>query len=175
MPKAYLDHPKGRVLYTLKTFTVKQLDAFRRESIDEIVNGNVRRGLSQMVMLAGLFYAANFATDWIKDWMFGRDPEMDDLMVDNLFKLLGISRYTLYYARDNGPMNAAFHYTAPPAPWMQYPVEDMAGWYKAQAKGEQFGLEDMESTRMIPMVGKFYYWHEGLGKEKVRKRRERNQ
>jgi len=173
MPQVYLDNPRGRVFYQLKTFTVKQLDAFRREGIDEIAKGNVRRGITQLVKLMGFFYLANFPVDWIKDWLYGREPDMTDVMVDNLWKLGGLSRYNLYFARENPNFMAAAKIIMPPAPYIEYPLNDAFKAYDQMSKGEDFEISKMESWKMVPWFGKFYYWHEGKGADKIEKKRQR--
>jgi len=173
MPQVYLDNPRGRVFYQLKTFTVKQLDAFRREGIDEMAKGNVRRGITQLVKLMGFFYLANFPVDWIKDWLYGREPDMTDVMVDNLWKLGGLSRYNLYFARENPNFMAVAKIIMPPAPYVEYPFNDARKAYDQISKGEDFEISKMDSWKMVPWFGKFYYWHEGKGADKIEKKRQR--
>ena len=45
----------------------------------------------------------------------------------------------------------------PPAPWLEYPLKDM------------FSKEgnDLESTQLIPIVGKEFYWWFGRGRQKI--------
>ena len=96
MPKAYLTSPNGRILYMLKSFTIKQFDVFRRRGIDDISNGlrqgdskRVAKGVSNLVLTAMVLGLAGAGSDEIKDWMLGRESTLEDKVVDNTLKLFG--------------------------------------------------------------------------------------
>jgi len=170
MPLLYQKMRNGRIIYTLKTFTIKMLDAFRREGFDQMARGNVRRGVWQLMRLAAIFWMANVPVDWIKDWIYGRQSRLTDVMVDNLFKLSGLTRYNLYFIRENPSAMGVAKIFMPPLPFIEYPLTDTFKFYDALSKGDDFTWRDMESVRVIPFVGKEIYWHEGKGAEKIEKR-----
>lgn len=178
-PESYLRHPNGRIFYMLKTFTLKQIEAFRREGIDLIVKGDAKQkaqGMTQLMRLAGLFYLVNLPVDWIKDWLMGRDPQMDDLAIDNLWKLMGISRWHIWNFRYRAnPVESASLLVLPPAPFIQYPLMDAKDVAAKIAEGDEVKPGEFESWRMLPFVGAPYYWHAGGGAEKVRKRKEKRE
>ncbi len=175
-PQGYLENPNGRVFYMLKTFTLKQLESFRREGLDDIVNGNLQQkasGFRRLLHLAGVFYLGNIPVDWIKDWLMGRDPQLEDIMVDNLFKLMGISRWHVWNFRyRKNPIEFGLLLMAPPAPFMNYPAIDLYAAYEQLAKGEDIEPGKFESWRMLPLIGSPIYWHAGGGADKIEKRRE---
>jgi hypothetical protein len=175
-PEAYLRHPNGRIFYMLKTFTLKQIEAFRREGLDLIVKGSPAQkmeGMGRLMKLAGLFYLINIPVDWIKDFIMGRDPQMDDLMVDNLFKLMGFSRWHVWNFRyRQNPLETAALLVLPAAPFIQYPFMDMQDAIKQISKGEDIEPGQFNTWRILPIVGSPIYWHFGGGATKIEKRRE---
>ena len=117
-----------RILYMLKTFTVKQFDAVRETAGADISKAlKLRRegkladaariGARGAMNLAGLaitFMAANAGTDVIKDILYGRPTKADRLLQDNLFKLFGANRYLQYQSRRQGPARAVLEGLLPP-------------------------------------------------------------
>ena len=169
MPQKYLEMPNGRIFYMLKSFTIKQLDSFRRESLDEIAKGNVAKGVGNLVRLAGMFMLANMGADKLKDIVLGRETDMEDTVVDNLWRLVGASKYDVYKARTDGigmtvlkkilfptsVVDRGYQDAVNIATQKEYEVGDM--------KGDRFKIE---STQTIPVGGKLYYWWFGRGAQK---------
>jgi hypothetical protein len=174
-PEAYLRHPNGRVFYMLKSYTLKQIDSFRREGITLIVNGNAKQkaiGFRNLTHLAALLFLVGMPVDWIKDAIMGRDPQLPDLAVDNLFKLIGVSRWNLWQFRDHkDPVRAAMELVTPPAPFLSYPISDVFDAAKQIEKGEDIKPGDFASWRILPFFGDPIYWLIGGGRVKVEKRR----
>lgn len=174
-PEYYLRHPNGRVFYMLKTFVIKQIDGFRREAFSLMVHGNAKQkaiGARNLIHLAGLLYIIGLPVDWLKDWIMGRDPQMSDLAVDNVFKLLGVNRWHLYRFRENGnPVESLLLLIAPPAPFVEYPLDDARNSVKKVSEGDEINVLDFESWRILPWLGSFIYWHAGGGQKKTEKKR----
>ena len=63
-PQAYLDNPNHRILYMLKSFTLKQLDLVRREVIKEFAKGNKKEAIKQAGLVSGLL---NNSKPWNSD------------------------------------------------------------------------------------------------------------
>jgi hypothetical protein len=130
-------------------------------------------GMGRLMKLAGLFYLINIPVDWIKDFIMGRDPQMDDLMVDNLFKLMGFSRWHVWNFRyRQNPLETAALLVLPAAPFIQYPFMDMQDAIKQISKGEDIEPGQFNTWRILPIVGSPFYWHFGGGATKIEKRRE---
>jgi hypothetical protein len=174
-PEAYLRHPNGRVFYMLKSYTLKQIDTFRREGISLIVNGNAKQkavGFRNLSHLAALLFLVGVPVDWIKDAIMGRDPQLPDIAVDNLFKLIGVSRWNLWNFRAHkDPVRAAMELVTPPAPFLSYPISDTFDAAKQVSKGDEIKPGDFASWRMLPFIGDPIYWLFGGGRVKVEKRR----
>lgn len=173
-PEYYLRHPNGRVFYMLKTFTLKQIDAFRREAITNIVRGNAKQkavGFKNLIQLAGLLYIIGVPVDWLKDWIMMRDPQLPDIAVDNVFKLLGVNRWNLWQFRErNNPVEAALLLVAPPAPFLVYPLTDAMESAEKVSEGDDIKPGEFESWRMLPFIGAPIYWYLGGGVQKVEER-----
>ena len=113
MPKKYLQHPDGRVLYMLRTFTIKQLDFMRREILNQ-ARKNPGKAAVLMAKFAGLFVLGNSTVDAMKDVMQGKEINMEDHFVDNVWTLLGVNKYTVDSVTRQGPGRAAIDFIAPP-------------------------------------------------------------
>jgi hypothetical protein len=88
MPQKYLESDFGRMFYTLKTFTIMQLDLFRRQGLDDLVNGMVTgdkqlatQGFSKLAEIAILFTAMGMGTDSLKDLLRGKTINLTDSFV----------------------------------------------------------------------------------------------
>jgi hypothetical protein len=159
MPQKYLTGGNGRIFYMLKTFTLKQFDAFRREAFQKIgTEGQRIQGLKNLVRLAACFAAANATSDVIKDLILGRPIDPGDKVVDNLLRLVGISKFVTWQARTQGVGKAVVMQVAPPFKGIDALVKDI------NSAGDDKGLEIVQS---IPLVGKLYYWWFGKGADKA--------
>lgn len=135
VPLAYMANPNFRIMYMLKTFTIKQFDAMRTAGLTDMKAGAklylegrkdgdsskqdqgarlAMKGLSNVVKVGSIFAAANATTDMIKDTIYGRPIKRDETFENNLWRLLGLSRYTYYTARREGIGSAAIDLIAPP-------------------------------------------------------------
>ena len=128
MPKFYNQSGNARIMYMLKSFTVKQFDVFREAAQKDIdranelmKKGNTRgaakaaaEAISKLMGLGLVFGAANASTDMIKDTLYGRPIKRDELFENNLWRLAGINRYIVNKARREGPAKATLEMLLPP-------------------------------------------------------------
>lgn len=128
MPKFYTESGNARIMYMLKTFTIKQFDIYREAGIEDIMKAKrlhsegktkqaaqlASRGMKNLVGLGLVFGAANASTDMIKDTLYGRPIKRDELFEDNLWRLIGINRYIVNKARREGPAKATLEMLLPP-------------------------------------------------------------
>lgn len=163
MPVSYLNARNGRIFYMLKTFTVKQFDIYRNRVFDEIREGNTKKGLAQLAQLSFFFVAMNGTADLLKDLLMGRETEPEDMVVNNILRLFGISKYTTYQARKEGIGTATAKLILPPFKFIDNLYKDMA---KAIDKGK-VDVDNFNTIKSIPIVGKLYYWWFGAGAEKT--------
>ncbi len=160
MPQRYLTSGNGRIFYMLKTFTIKQFDAFRNEAIHKITHGDRAekiQGLKNLVRLAMFFVLANAAADELKDLVLGRTTDYSDRLVDNILRLFGSSKFVTWTARTEGAGSAFAKQVLPPFKFIDSLTKDI---YNA---GDNKGLE---LTASVPLLGKLAYWHLGRGTTK---------
>ena len=168
MPEQYLKYGNGRIFYMLKTYMIKQLDVFQNESLMLIRSGEkqkVIQGIQNFVYLSVLLTAANGSADVIKNLIFGRPIDLPDLLVDNLVRLSGLSKYTIYKAKDMGPAEAFADFITPPTRLFKSAVIDATDIWKGD-----FDPNEAEVIQSIPILGKFYYWWFGKGRAKIEKK-----
>ena len=160
MPEKYLVAGNGRIFYMLKSFTIKQLDVFRREVYQDLRHGNAREkteAMKRFIYLGGLFVLANAGADELKDLILGRKTDLQDRTVDNVLRLFGLSKYITWQARTEGIGTAAAKSILPPFKFINAAYKDYT------TAGDDKGLEIVQS---IPVVGKLAYWHMGRGTSK---------
>ena len=157
MPEAYLKMKNGRIFYMLKTYTIKMFDVYRREIVQEIAKGNVEKGLTNAVKLGAFLMLCNATADEIKDWMLGRETDFNDQVMDNIYRLAGVSKFITWQARTEGAGTAIAKQILPPFKFIDSAGKDFF------SAGDEKGLSMIGS---IPLIGKFYYWHAGRGTHK---------
>jgi hypothetical protein len=174
MSKYYNESGDLRIMYMLKTFTVKQLDIYREAAGAEISMANKLYaegkhaeaakvgavGLKKLMGLAAVFAGANASTDVIKDLLYGRPIERDDLLEDNLWKLLGINRYLVRKAKREGPGKAFLEGLLPPTAVFDRTYQDIS----AIAGDKEYKGNMLQGTP-LDMV----YWRYLGGQDKIKK------
>ncbi len=170
VPQAYLDSPRGRIAYALKTYQINQFNAIVDESIRAMDGAKdvkaFGRAFGRIAGITAILLAAGVGTDRLKDFLFRRQATWGQYTVDNILKLIFISRYITWQAREQGIYASLIKLVAPPMSWMDYVGKDII---KGFTKPEDFKLKDMESIRILPVVGQEFYWWTGGGYEKTLK------
>lgn len=172
VPQAYLENPNGRLVYTLKTFMLKQMDLLRREAYNEIKAGRPLVGAKNLVALGLVWGIGNAVTSWVRDWMLGRDvnPQPSDI-TENMLKTFGVSDYLLNKAKKE-PVQAALGMVAPPV----QVADEIYSTAKKIAAGEVKRPTDMKGAQNIPVAGRLIY-NRALGgaeaADKAKAKRER--
>ena len=160
MPEQYLKGGNGRIFYMLKTYTVKLFDVYRNE-VFQVIKKDPVRGIRNMLYLSAALVAMNATADEIKDLMLGRKTSLKDRTVDNILKLAGFSKFTIYKARQEGIGSAVAKTILPPLKFI-----DSA--YKDISKGTE--VSQAETIQSIPIGGKLYYWWFGKGRTNTDKK-----
>ncbi len=154
MPEYYLNGGNLRIFYMLKTYTLKLIDIYHNDVFMQMKTNPVK-GLKNLIKLTASLALMGVTSDVIKDLLLGRDIELDDLVIDNLLKLLGFNRWQLYKARQDGLIAAFMRSILPPVPFLDDVYKDIVNRRK---------FPDWRIIGRIPFVGKFYYWWFGGGK-----------
>lgn len=175
MPEYYLTSGNLKILYILKSFTLKQLDVYRREVISNLhkaaKTGDVKlatKAMTNFIRLAGFWIAMGASADYMKDLLrsaFGGDEveEPEDYVIDNIFKAFGWSRYQSDMIGKEGISTVFFDLFKPPTKFLDNVETD----YKEYKKGK-LTLENSRSIRSIPVGGElYYYWFGGNSGQKT--------
>lgn len=114
MPAAYLNNPNGRIFYMLKSFTLKQIDLIRRESIQKIKEGHVAEGVGNLLRHVAVLGLANGSVEQGKAWLRGDEQPFDDIVIANMFRNYGLSSYLGEKVISGRPMAALAGLISPP-------------------------------------------------------------
>ena len=167
MPQAYLDNPNGRILYMLKSFTLKQYDIARREVVQQWSKGNKMEAVKNATRLAGYMAAANLTTSTIKDFLLGRDIPPENLPKNAMWALLGVyglNEYTNERYLQRGDIKGALVNQLVPAT----PIFDAAFTLGTELPKDDPNIAS--TLRAIPLVGPLVYAWFGGGAEKHNER-----
>ncbi len=151
MPMAYANNPNGRIAYQLKSYTIKQLDFLRQESFSKMASGNKKEaieGFKNLMTYATVAMAANASADVIKDIIFNREIDPEDIMWDNMLRLFGTNRYATQKAGRKGVGTFLLDMIKP----AQVDIADNI--YRDVKDARR--IEDARSTKYFPLVGKLY-------------------
>jgi hypothetical protein len=164
MPEAYAGNPNLRIIYSLKSYTIKQFNFVRERVFEKLYVGLLNKdpkmvGEASVDMARILAFStlANGSADVLKAIVFNREIDEEDFMWDTLLRLFGVSKYTTVQMRKEGLDTAILKTIAPPQFGM------MADVFKDAQEMDK--ISDMRSVKYMPFVGKLYYWAEGRGVE----------
>lgn len=164
MPVGYLRSGNLRSLYMLKTYTVKLLDVYRTRIFD-LYKTDKASAVQNLVKLAAILMIMGMGTDALKDLMFGRKIHISDLVVDNLIKLTGGTKYQIYKSKEEGVANALIETIFMPS--FLSPINDLSrDIIKTVNDPEKHPIKDWQSIGRLPLFGRLYYWWVGGGVKK---------
>ncbi|MHC4194216.1 MAG: hypothetical protein ACYSP9_08605, partial [Planctomycetota bacterium] len=165
MPESYSRGGNWRIFYALKSFYLKRLDVVRREAFVDMKSANTfARGFSKLVWLAFSFALMGVPSDWLKDFIKGKDFDLSDSVVDSLLKIGMFSRYQAWRTREKGVGTAIVEGWTVPTKSVDAISRDVYN----QVKGKDRGFELWRSVPVVgePVVGEEYYWWFGEGARK---------
>jgi hypothetical protein len=170
VPELYLRGGNGRIFYMLKTWTIKMFDVYRNEVYNEMKT-DPTQGLKNLINLTILLMTMNATADVLKDLLLGREIKLDDLVVDNIAKLIGFSRYATFQVQREGVGSTVAQQILPPTKLMDDISKDAIKLYKDW--GESNLVNKLRTPESIPVIGKLYYWWFGGGVEKKKREKRR--
>lgn len=177
MPEYYNTTGNMRVLYMLKTYTIKQIDVFRREAFAEIYEGSkmggdrkrVIKGIKNLVFLVASLALMGAGTDILKNLLLNRPFSLSDLVIDNMLKIMGFSKYTIYKVKEESASAGLLSLVVPPFNFFNDVITDVGDVFS----GDLTNPMEAQSINNIPVAGKLYYWWFGKGAIKSEKKREK--
>jgi hypothetical protein len=168
MPEAYAGNPNLRIMYSLKSYTIKQFNFVRERVFTKIYVGLAQKnpqmigeGMADMMKILAFSTLANGSSDILKAILFNREIDENEMFWNTFLRLFGVTKYTTVQIRKEGLGDALLKTVAPPQFGM------MSDVFSDVSKMSR--LQEMKSTKFVPFVGKLYYWREGRG-EDVEKR-----
>lgn len=171
MPLKYSQMQNGRIMYTLKSFTIKQLALMRREIANEWNTGNKKQAIRNAIAFSLLVPTTNLTVQTAQDLMLGRevdlDSELGDRYVDNIFKVFASSQYAVNKLAKT--KNVEEFVTDTFAPPLSVFNNLIAGAWNSIENGEF----DPKTLKDVPFLGKFYYNFFGGGLEEYNERKEK--
>jgi hypothetical protein len=164
MPLSYLNSPNGRILYSLKSFTIKQLDVLRRDVIQEYKAGNKLEAGKNLLRYLTIVPLTGATVDEVKDVLLGRGFELNDITEDNYFenvtKLVGVNDYTRSMYLKRGDVSGFVTNTLAP------PLSTIDAIYKDMDSLVTSGDVLPENViKELPVGGKIWYNFFGGGLE----------
>lgn len=176
MPEGYLRSPNGRVLYTLKSFMIKQMNLVRERGFKEIAKGDaasVRRGTAFLLRYSLALGLAGATISQIQDWILGREShfELADVS-ENVFKAFGWGEYAVQQARKGQALQAVMNTVVPPYKLF----EEIWAFPDEMEKLENDDPKaNPKGAMYIPLVGKLIYNRALGGAERANERRAREE
>ena len=173
VPVGYLNHPHGRLLYQLKTYTINQLSLFYADGVYKINKGIATKnkklfleGVGKTAKLALLLTAFNAGADVLKNLLMGRKIEISDTLLSNMLWNIGVSKYTFYRGQRDGYARALLeNYLMPPQISMG---DDAYMDIKKIATGKRKPSDTIAVT-YVPF-GRMWYWWFGGGRTQEKKK-----
>lgn len=170
MPKAYADNPNGRILYMLKSFTLKQWDLLRREVVHEYKKGNKAQALKTAGALAGYLTLSGVGFGYVRDWVSGKDPdirpeELPEKAFWNLLGVYGLSEFAVQKGlREKSLGEIGLTTILPPTTLIDAPLQ-------LTNLIDDNEDNDARAMKALPVVGNVAYNWLGGGMEEHQKRR----
>lgn len=172
MPEAYIKARNGRIMYALKSFTLKQVNHIRSHLLRNVSNAKTKKAyakaMGELALYGTLFAGTTFTANQLKDFILGRSVTMSDAAMDAMLQTMGLSKYSVYQWRDfreNKLFESIGRTFAPIGPAIK--VGQDVGKLMS---GEMEGIQDAKSLQHVPVGGKLLYWRLGEGSEKEARR-----
>jgi hypothetical protein len=165
-PQGYLQAGNFKVMYMLKTFALKSMDIARNDVYNQIRKGNTVDGVANLFKLCVTFALMGATTDALKDFILGRDFDLEDSALDGLLQLVMFNRYIGYTGKRDGYIKAWVNSQMPPL-WKV--ADDMIRDFTSDED-----IPDWKSIRNLPLIGDPFYWWFGGGIKAKRKMRKRS-
>lgn len=155
MPVKYLEMVNGRLMYQMRTFSLKQMELFRKEFIQKMKTDPAAAGKFALRYGAATSMLTG-AVDMAKDAVTGkfREPDYDPLeafgtggLESLMMSAIGINKFTADQVLDGDPRGAISTLVMPAS------VSVGAGVLGSVIQGKP-----ERALRVIPFVGPFYRW-----------------
>jgi hypothetical protein len=161
LPENALLYPAAGLFYQMKTWSIKQLNAFRSKTLDMARRGHKKQALKNLMLFTPLLIMSGAAPDALRDWLRGKEVDWEDLVIENLLKLVLLSRYLLI--KDvAGMIGSQFAFTST-IESLRRDAKYFWRWFDWQANQDTMELPKdspkygVHSIRHIPVFGEGLY------------------
>ena len=118
IPLGQSESANKRILYTMKSFQVKQLNFVVNQMLSKIFSRSTSKAQKaaatrDLAKLMFFMLMVGVPIDALKDLLAGRMGYMSDYVFNGIFRLGGVSRYTAYNIKREGIGEAALDYFSP--------------------------------------------------------------
>ena len=171
MPQLYLEMANGRILYSLKSFGLKQLNLIRQNIVKRGQRGDVTGAFEEALKYSLLVGMANGSIENARNFLrSGFDPDalrdIDDVTYESLAKILFLSKYSREKYLAQGQYGTfVTELLTPAAP----SILDAMGEAMNNVLFEQENDYEAfnKALQKVPIAGRSYYYLLGGGAEKV--------
>ena len=154
MPKFYAEGGKKRMFYMMKSYFIKQLNEYRKICF-ETAKTNPQKALVDLMRLTLWLMLFNAGADFLKDLLFGREIDVTDTLLENVFVGGSINRYTGMSIKRDGLFKTIQDQLAFPVIFDEI-IKDVLS---------NRDVADYKSWRNVPLIGNpYYYWFGGGSK-----------
>lgn len=154
MPKFYAEGGKKRMFYMMKSYFIKQLNEYRKICF-ETAKTNPQKALVDLMRLTLWLMLFNAGSDFLKDLLFGREIDVTDTLLENVFVGGSINRYTGMSIKRDGLFKTIQDQLAFPVIFDEI-IKDVLS---------NRDVADYKSWRNVPLIGNpYYYWFGGGSK-----------
>tara|TARA_B100000378_G_scaffold99046_1_gene78729 strand:+ start:1345 stop:4527 length:3183 start_codon:yes stop_codon:yes gene_type:complete len=175
MPRKYLEMDNGRILYSLKSFGLKQIALVRQNIIQKAQKGQMAEAMEEALRYALLVGVAGGTVENARTLLRTGDTSalmaVDDATMENLMKIIFMSKYSREkYLKEGKYGSWAVQSMLPAVP----SIVDKGGafidsvLFEQEADPKAFN----QVMRLVPVAGSAYYHMVGGGAENVIKRAE---
>lgn len=183
MPEYY--NGEARLWYMLKSFTLKRIDQHWRH-LDDVLNTSKSakeraKAAADEARLLALMLLCGASKDVILDLIYGRKIELDDIIINNMWGWVGLNKYFIYKAKEQGLGSMAMSLVVgvPAVDLINTLQRDLTLYFSYDKNGNRKReLKDLDMWKYTPLVGDFYYWYYGGGakrelKKEMKERKEK--
>lgn len=186
LPQGYLDNPNGRMVYTLKSFALKQADQIRRNVYNKWQSGDKREATGALLGYMMITGASNHGVNEARQYLFsGFEDEIEmgfeDLSMGVVWNMLSVvsvgfaSRYNVETSIRSGLKGAASNNIIPPFGIYEAALGDIWTLLDHNWDEDKMEFADLDAIRAIPVIGEMLYLCFGTGMEKKRSAYENRQ
>jgi len=159
LPEAYLRGQKTRLLYMLKSFTLKQYDILRREVGQKLLTKGKRvEGVKNLAALTTYLAASNVTSSVIKDILQGKEVDVESIPDRAIFGVLGVYGINKYsterYFSQGKVVEGLANIVAPPSNLIESLFELPQEMAK---KNPNYEEAIARMIKPLPIVGKLAY------------------